>query len=201
MKFILGRLLSSNMGNICKFLYLTPLSAQWQEIATINQYAHGQLMINSTKFMFSGTDPSSGDLRIYKITFGNSIADWTNRMICSSSPWYNDRSENLISNDQIKIYSFIAFGLGSSVSKSSRYIYFTTFKLSDGSVIGTRYITNVSWFEVNGSAQTGDFIILTTESVSVPFSLLLYNTVTSIFTILQYPGSPFGWWVENYSGR
>ena len=79
----------------------------------------------------------------------------------------------LLSTDSSTIYSFYPFGV-------TRYLYYTAFSASTGNVIGTRYKSSSGISNVYGLAQSGDYLIAATQSVSL---LVLYKISTSEFTI------------------
>ena len=108
---------------------------------------------------------------------------------CTSS-----NSENLMSSDNSKIYSFFNFG-------SSTYLYFVTLKSTDGSSIGNRYKSNTAWSNIWGSTQNGDYILITALWTSNQ-RLILVNTVTFNFQYRDFSGTYlYGWAVEPQSGR
>ena len=99
-----------------------------------NYFAFAQSKISDTQLFIVGYEPTATyHLHYYKITFGNTAVDWANKILWSGTSWASTTSSSLISTDGLKIYTFVLYG------SSSLFIYFTTFELSTGKVLGTRY--------------------------------------------------------------
>ena len=107
-----------------------------QTSSILQSFAQGQLKLSDSKLFFFETD-SAYTLHFCQITFGNSAADWSKKMTCPSGTCSAGLSESLLSSDSSTIYSLFAYG-------STRYLYFTSFRSSDGSVLGTRYKSSIS---------------------------------------------------------
>ena len=119
--------------------------------------------------------------------------DWKNKILCPSGIWFGYISESQLSADSTKIYLFFTYG--NTVS----YLYFATFAVADGSVVGTRYRSSIYWVNVYGSAQRGDYIIVTVKAP--PYYLIVYNMVFGTFKIKGFNGDLYGWALELNSGR
>ena len=127
-------------------------SCQWQTITNI-KIGFSHLMISDTQFFVVGAGPSAPyDLHMYKLTFSNTSVDWADKIACASGTWTSSFSESILSADGLSIYTFINFGL-------NRYLYFVTLSVSTGSVVGTRYKSNVTTNYVWGSALNGDYLL------------------------------------------
>ena len=181
--FIIGYKAGVSHATIWKLLFSNPNSSQWQELSGMSEYAFGQLMLNDNQFYFvTGIHVSGNSLYFVKFTFGSAYTDWVNTL--SIANYYGDLSESLVSNDNTKIFSFFVYG-GSSFS-----MYFATFNLQDGNLIGSRYKSSASCsiFKIYGSAQKGDFIILTTYC-DPSYYLVMMNSVSYTFTMMKFSGS------------
>ena len=127
-------------------------SCQWQSITNI-KIGFGHLMISDTQFFVVGAGPSSPyDLHMYKLTFSKTSVEWADKIAWASGTWTSNLSESILSADGLTIYTFINFG-------SSQYLYFVSLSVSTGSVVGTRYKSNVTIAFVWGSALNGDYLI------------------------------------------
>ena len=96
-------------------------------------------------------------------------------MICPSSTWNLLNSESLISSDKSKLYSLFSYGT------SPWYFYLVCFSPSDGSTISSLYKSSINVAEVGSATLYMDYVISTVQSF--PSYLVVYNTVTSAFTI------------------
>ena len=130
---------------------------------------------------------------MYKYTFERINADWANA-IAWSAIWQTDISESLLSIDKSKIYSFFIFG------SSVNYLHFASFSVSSGSIIDTRYKSSGSITKVEGSAQNGNYILVTLSDNTLYYVLTL-NTASFTFNLEKYSASIFGWGVDASSGR
>ena len=118
----------------------------------LDNFIFGTLMINTNQFMIAGSQSTSGGyLHYYKFTYGNTNADWADKMLCPSGVWDISFSEQLLNFDSSKIYSLISYG-----TTSSPYIYFVTFNIADGTVSGSRYRSSGSQ-SVAGAILSGDY--------------------------------------------
>ena len=124
--------------------------ANCQYVPSISLYCYGHLKITDSQVFFGGIDSSSKDLHFIKMTLGNTVADWSNKILWFSSSWTTFGSEALLSSDGSLIYSFFIFG-------NPRYIYFTTFKTTDGSVVGNRYKSSSQIDNVFGSVLMANY--------------------------------------------
>ena len=169
-----------NSGNpyICRFTGGS--SANWQGISILNQYAYGNLKISDSQYFMIGSQPSLYHLHFLKITFGNTNIDWDNKMLCLGGTWAMGVSESFISNDGNNLYWFAWYG-------SPKYLYFVTFNLTSGNVLGTRYRSNATWVNSWSSLQTGDYIVVTVYFASP--TLILFNTAISQFIYKQFASS------------
>ena len=140
--------------------------------------------------LFSGVDGVNSDLHFYKITFGSITADWANKIACIGVSWTQLNSETLI--DSQKLYTLVPFG-------NSRYLYFTSFKIDDGSVLGGRYKSNTVCNNVWGSSIGSGYIAATLMWTS--YNLHLFNLETEIFIFRYFSGELFGSEFGSIGGR
>ena len=180
--YITGKETTSNNAFIWKYLFVSQTNAYWQQIGAISNFAFGGLKINDSQIFILGTDSTNSILHYYKITFGNNFADWANQ-ITNVGSWIISWAESLLNNDNSLIYSFSVFG-------SPLRIYFTTFLVSNGSVIGNRYKSGIIWYSISGSVLSGNYIV-TAVNLS-PYSLLIYNVLTTQFTLYNFSGTFLG---------
>ena len=133
-------------------------------------------MINDNQLFAIGSLLASAYTNYYfKFTFGNAAADWANKMQWLTGAWSTQLSETILSNDSSLIYAFFSYGLNPSY-----YIYFATFNVTSGIVVGTRYKSSISWY-VNKSTVTGIYVVVAVYCSSVSY-LVIFNTSANSFT-------------------
>ena len=91
-----------------------------------------------------------------------------------TSYWSIQYSNSLISTDKNYIFSL-------SIYSNSTYVfYFNKFAISDGNVIGSRYVSNGYWADIIGSTQTGSNIVsLIAWSY---YTIMIFDTIKYTFT-------------------
>ena len=87
-------LLQESNGSINSYLWrhiFNPFgNPEWYEIQTVINCGYGQVRISDNQYYFAGNDLSPSDLHFFKVTFGNTIADWGNKMLCPvAKPLFN----------------------------------------------------------------------------------------------------------------
>ena len=97
-------------------------------------------------------------------------------MLWASGTWTLGLSEAVLDSDGTKIYAFPSYG-------STKYLYFITLKVADGSVLNSRYKSSVTCSNSFGSAQAGDYLALTGACSGL--YLILFNLNTSTFTFMD----------------
>ena len=184
---------SSGIANIWKYIFSILSTWQWQQINSFNNYAFGQLKISDTQFFFLSDDPSTHSLHFYKFTFSSTSPDWADKLAWSSGAWTSSTSESLLSSDKSKIYSLFIYG-------STKYLYFTTISVSDGSIVSSRYKSSSSISAIYNSALNNNFIVATMYSISS--SILILDLTSSTFTFKLFAnGFLLGCAFELSSGR
>ena len=150
-------------------------------------------MLSDSQIFFAGIDSTINSIHMYRYTFGNSDADWAKKITWTSAIWVTGNSESLISTDGSKIYSFFIFG-------HPAYLYFATFSVSSGNVINSRYKSSIYIANVQGSAQNGEYILVTVSDTSASY-VLLFNIVTLEFIVRGFSTTLYGSGIEKLSGR
>ena len=164
----IGILTASNWPYIWKYLFSASTSITCQKVPTMSGFAQGQLRITENQFLILGVDASPTDLHFYKITFNNTAVDWATKMAKANGAWSLSNSDFLFNNDSTQIYSFFIYG-------STQYLYFVTLNASDGTAIGNRYKSNISWSHVWSLKHYGDYLVVTPRwTVEL---LLLFNLI------------------------
>ena len=191
--FILGLKISKPSSDyIWKYLHSSS-NAQWQEVTSVDSNVFAPLVWNNDQIFFIGLDSIKEAMHFYKITFGSSSVDWAKQMlwtsVCSLSS-----SEALLNSDNSQIYSFSTYGMEPS------FVYFVTFYVSDGSVVGSKYASSISCSAVYGSVLSGSYLVATLYW-SDPF-ILIFNTALSTFLIEKLSGyNLYCLSVDSQSGR
>ena len=190
--FIIVKNNISGLVNIWKYLFSVSSSAQCQEVPTMSVYAYGHLNFNINEIFVIGIDPSTYSMHFFELTFGNTSVNWGNQLLCSSGTCTMSVSQCKLSNDSSTIYAIPAFG--SSVSA-----YLIAFNATSGAIIGSRYKSSSSWSGIFGSALEGNVLAFSTQCSG--YSLLLYNILTSFFTIKQFAGALTSGTIDYFSQR
>ena len=113
----------------------------------------------------------------FQITFGSITSDWANSMLWTLATWYTSVSESIISADRTVIYTLFSYGM-----TNAYYIYFTTFSITSGSVVGTRFKSNINWY-VCRSTYTGTQVVAIVYCTSVSY-IMVFDTSSNTFTNL-----------------
>ena len=174
----------SNYVTICKYLFSSSTSASCQQLTNFSQRAYGQLKLSDTQFFTYAHDPSTYDLHFYKFTFANTSPDWSMKILCTSNPCSSKSGISHLSSDSSTIYSAFIYG---STTGSAYYVYYTTFSASSGSVLSTRYKSNVTCTDFSGSAKSGDYIVAGLDCSSM--YLVIINIASTSFTFKAFSGS------------
>ena len=143
-------------------------------------------MINDREFyMITGKLNTPYTLYFCKFTFGSLFTDWTKQIECFNCR--GDLSESLLSSDRTKIFSFFIYG------PNPYNMYLSIFNLTDGSLLDSRYKSNSTWgtYNINGSAQKGELIILTVKWDSNSYLVMMDGTLNT-FTIKLFSASGTG---------
>ena len=114
-------------------------------------------------------------------------------MSWQSGTWAVNAAETMISSDNSKIYSFYLYG------SAPAYIYFVTLSVSNGSVLGSRYKSNIAWSNIYGSQINGDYLLVNTNWVNQFITFV--NTATSVIINRAFAGSysvKFNWTIKIY---
>ena len=184
---------SSNYPAICQYLFSDTANSQWQQISYYYRYVYGSLLITNTQLlMFGFTNSSPYPMHMLKVTFGATSPDWANTMAWGSGTCSTYYSESLLSSDSTKIYSIFSF--------QNWNLYITSFNVTDGSVIGSRYKSSITWKIAFGSALYGDYIAASV-TCGTSWYVLLYNISTSTFLIRLFSGATYLVSLETSSGR
>ena len=135
-------------------------------------------MISDNQLFAIGSNlPNPDSNFFFKFTFGSITGvEWVNKMIWSSATWDTFNSEDILSIDKTLIYSFFSNKLLTNVYNT----YFVTFNVSNGSVMGTRYKLNNSWY-VNKSTMTGIYVVVAVYCPNVSY-LVIFDTSANSFT-------------------
>ena len=141
-------------------------------------------MVSQNQLILIGGNKTNKNLQMYKLTFSSTSVDWINKVVCSSGSCYTGISEMTLSSDASIIYTFYSFG-----SISSPYIYFTSFSVSTGSVIGTIYKSSISdndiYIYIYSLTLNNDYLICITSGM-----VITYKISTSTFHI-KYPANSY----------
>ena len=164
------------------------------EFPLIAKYLYGTLMLSDDQLFLMGQDISSLTLlHMYKITFSTWSYNWANKISCPTDSTSN-LSESIQNSDSSKIYSLFML-------ENIAYAYFISFNSTDGSVVGSRYKSSISWDFVIGSARNGNNLILFSLLCKKLGNLFVYDTFSTIITIYTGNVIYFGMKIEPSTNR
>ena len=181
---------SSGNSMLCRYTFSTSI-AEWQVISNV-EFNLSQLMISQNQFILVGGSLANRNIQIYKLTFSSTSVDWANKVVCTSGSWFIGPSVMTLSSDASTIYTFYLFGGG----MFSQYIFFTSFSVSTGSIIGSIYKSSISDYEINSLTLNNDYLICET-----PQMVIIYKISTSTFQIKNAPNFYYGSSFDQSSGQ
>ena len=120
---------------------------------------------------------STGNMKLYKLTFSFLSPDWELTLPCQSLHCDVGLSESLLVSSSI--YSFFSYG-------NPRYLYLAVISVTDGTVVA-RYKSSVQCDDVQGSEINGDYILTTTYSAF--YYLVVFNKAIKAFSIKSFSGN------------
>ena len=183
----------SNNPSIWKYL-ISFDSVNCIDFSTIIDYSYCHSMINNDQLFLLGIDSSiKSDIHFYKVTFSSNTVNWGNKMSLLSINSYPLFSESQISNDYSKIYALFPF-------EATSYLFFLTFNANDGSIIGSKYKSSMSWDFVFGSTKNSDYLLFSALCSPI-YALILYNTNTLTFSYKNCDFFMNGMTIELSTGR
>ena len=154
---------------------------------------YGSLMLGDDQLFLTGKDASTSTLfHMYMINFNTNSYNWAKTISCLTD-CSNYLKESIQSSDNSKIYSLLPLEL-------SRNAYFITLNSTDGSAIGSRYKSSISWSPTYGSTRNGDNLVFSVLW-SQTYNLFIYNTNSSSFSINSWNASPYGMTTEPSTNR
>ena len=175
--YIASKASADGYANLWRYLNSAPSSTDCQKINTMYSDVHGQLLITDTTVFLMATENSALlNLHMYKITFSSTTAVWANKINCPTTNWMIGQSEMVISSDASKIYNFVNYGVNGAL-----YGLFFSLSITDGSVIGNRYITSDTWGSIYGQVIVGNY--LAAVATWNGDKLFLFNIITEVFVI------------------
>ena len=181
--YIISRSSNSNFPIIYKYDFDNQSSSiKYQSIGSFSSYGYGSIMLNDSElFMLIFDSISPGNLYFNKITFGNTVADWTSKLTWSVAPCAIGVSETLLSSDKTKLYIFSALG-------NPKYLNYILVNLANGSKADTWYRSDTIITRVCGSAQYGNYIVVSVQGDSL-YSLVMMDLSQSSFSFKQFSGN------------
>ena len=91
---------------------------------------------------------------MYKITYGNTAADWALKINWPTSSWSSANGENLLSDDSTTLYAFFLYGPSSSI-----YSHFASLNSTNGNIVGTRYFSSAVWSYTDAFALIDNYLV------------------------------------------
>ena len=139
--YIITNYFNAGATNLWKYLFTNSTNVSWQ--LRISSFEDCSLLINHSAIFLIEESISDTVLYLYKVVPGSTTFDWIKTINWPGSWWYRDRGEAVLSQDSAKIYSYFSYG-------SLTVNHFTTFNVTDGSLISSKYISTVSNWCING---------------------------------------------------
>ena len=106
-------------------------------------------------------------VKMFKVTIGNLNPDWA-----LNTQWAGTCSigcsTSILSSSGANIYTFHVYG------NPNTLLMFTTFSKSDGSIVGSRYVSNIVISNAYWAKENGDYLSVNVQAVSNSY-LVLYN--------------------------
>ena len=161
----------------------------------MNQYASNQLKISDSQYFIIGIDTlSPKNLHLLTINTGSTSPLWVKKISCPSSSCSLVGGDSFLDSNN-KIYSYFTYG------SPSTYLQLATLNSTDGSIIGSRFLSNSVWSQVWSKMALSNYILAIGVSWG-GYNLVLYSTETDEFTIKRFSGSyVFSFDKERLSGR
>ena len=187
--------LSNSLNQTAIWKYLSSSSSQYlcYDFSQISKSFYGSLMLSDGQLFLTGKDTSTSTLfHMYMINFISNSYNWANTISCSTDCSYYLR-ESIQSSDDSKIYSLLLLELSPNA-------YFITLNSTDGSAIGSRYKSSISWSSTFGSTRNGDNLVFSVLWTQI-YYLFIYNTNSTAFSINSWNASPYGMTTEPSTNR
>ena len=150
---------------------------KWYSFASISNYFYGDLMISDSQLFFIGVyfyDQTI--INMLKVTIGNSHPDWALKTEWVGD-WLIGCSTSILSSDGTNIYTFHVYG------NPNALLMFTTFSKSTGSIVGSRFVSNIAISNAYWAKQNGDYLSVNVQAASSSY-LVLYNINSTHISIL-----------------
>ena len=183
-------------ANLCKFLYSNPSTTECYVLSFFTSQVMGQTRISDDQFFLIGTGSSpSPNLHMLRVTFGSTSPNWDDKISCPNTSWQFVGAEAYFESSTNYIYSVFIYGSGTS------YLQLVILSSTDGSVQGSRFISNISCSIIYGKSTIVNnlfcFSAIWTNSL-----IILFDTKSFSFTIKQFAGNFIGGCAkDNISGR
>ena len=196
--------MSNNMDFYINLSNEVNQTAIWKYLASSNQYQcygfskiyktfDGCLMLSDDQLFLMGKDASTSTLfHTYMINFSTNSYNWANTISCLTD-CSNYLQESILSSDNSKIYHLFILELNPNA-------YFITLNSTDGSAIGSKYKSSISWSSTLGSTRNGDNLVFSVMW-SQTYYLFIYNTNSSSFSINLWNANLTGMTAESSTNR
>ena len=89
---------SSPNLNVWKFVYSPSAIIHWFEVSNMNSYCYIQVKLSDNSLFIQGLHSSDKSLRIMKISFGLTTADWSYSIGWSIASWSSSRGEAIVNS-------------------------------------------------------------------------------------------------------
>ena len=173
--YLISKNRSSLKVNIWRLMYSPSAIADCQEVSNMDGFCYAQVMLSDSSFFFQALDTNTYYLRVLKMTYRSTSADWAYYVACPDPIWTTKRGEAATNSDSSLIYLLFVNG-----KKGTHFVYFVTLSSTNGSVVGSRYKSSLDCSTVFDTGVYGDYLFATLQC-SKYSKLMIYNTYTNAF--------------------
>jgi len=137
------------------------------------------LMISDTKFFVVAQDSTAGIASFIVMDVSTPSHDWNKHMAWPDGATCTlTESTSILNSDDTKIHSLVNYG------DTNRRLVFSTLSVTDGSLVGNVYASNVTgWSKASAMRLNGSKIYML--GYCSIFQFLIYDDTTKAFTIYK----------------
>lgn len=144
---------STSKINLWSYTFSSSTSISCQELATQFMSLWAVMNLSGDQFFFITAETSLPNyLWLYKATYGSTSTTWSSKWTSPSASSSQDRSEAVLSSDSSQIYAFFTYG-------DLIYMFFVTLNATNGNIIGSRYKSNESGWQVNSAKLFTSYVV------------------------------------------
>lgn len=167
---------STSKINLWSYAFSTPSTIGCQELSISSMSLWAVMNLNGEQFLFITTESSLPNyLWFYKTSYGSTSTTWSSKWTSPSSSSSQDKSDVVLSSDSSLIYAFFSYG-------DLIYVHFVMLNATNGNVVGARYKSNQSSWQVNSASLFTSYVVAATLWSSKG-KVIVYSLSNSTFII------------------